>query len=111
MKQRIINFLLRHYLTAIVVDDLITTDKIGNTIVVKLNGKELTKNELQQLHAEIKALEGFRIWGILTNSLKHIAQDKIFNKSLNFDDVMAGKMMLFNLGIQESVLKVLKNKA
>lgn len=106
MKQRIINYLLRHYLNAIVVADIITTDKTK----LKLNGKDITQAELRQLQAEIKALEGFRIWGIMKNSLKHIAQDKIFNKSLNFEDTMAGKMMLFNLGTQESIIRILKGK-
>lgn len=108
MKQRIINYLHKHLLNAIVVEDVVTTNT--KTGVIMLNGKVIKNNELNQLQAEIKALEGFRIWSVMTNSLRHIAQDKVFNKSLDFNDVVAGKLMLYNIGIMESIAKVIKNK-
>lgn len=100
------NLLTRHLLHTILVSDVIYTDK-GK---IFLQGKEITHNELAQLQAEVKALEGFRIWSIMTNSVRHIAHDKIFNKSLSFEDVMAGKLMLLNLDTIESIAKVIKNK-
>lgn len=107
MKRWIKNYLLRHLLGVIIVENVITVDKKKNMVFV--GGKPISSDDIRQLQAEIKALEGFKIWGIMTNSLKHIAQDKIFNKSLNFEDVMAGKLMLFNLDTQESIAKVVKN--
>lgn len=106
MKYKIINWLLRHYLNPVLTEDIITTDK-G---VIRIGNKAITDNELRQLQAEVKALEGFRIWSIMTHSVRHIAQDKIFNKSVNFDDVVAGKLMLYNLDTIESIARVVKNK-
>lgn len=106
MKQRIINWLLRHYLNTVILSDIITIEK-G---VIKLGGLTITQHELNQLQQEVKALEGMRLWSILTNSLRMIAQDKIFNKSLTFDDVIAGKLMLFNIDTQESIIRVIKSR-
>ena len=105
MKQWIKNWLLRKYMNVVVVRDIITTTPKG---AVKLNGIAVTANEVKQLQAEIKALENFRIWGIMTDSLRYVAYDKIFNRSVNFDDVIAGKMMLYNLGVQSDIIKTIK---
>lgn len=106
MKQRIINYLLRSCLNAVVTSDVITIDK-G---VIKLEGKNITEDELRQLIAEVKALEHFRIWSIMTNSLKFQAQDKMFNKALDFDDTMAGKLILYAISLQENIMKVIKSR-
>lgn len=106
MKQKIINFLLCHLLNPVILEDVVTIEK-G---VLHLGGKPITQGELNQLQAEIKALNKARIWSILINTPRKVAQDKIFNQATNFQDVMAGKMMLFNLDTQESILRVIKNK-
>lgn len=106
MRQRIKNYLLGKLFCVIRTTDVITVDK-GNIL---LGGKRITDNELRQLQAEIKALEGFRVWSLMTNSLRLIAQDKILNKSTNFDDVMAGKLMLLNLDTIESIARIIAKK-
>lgn len=103
MKQRIKNYLLRNLLKAVITEDIVTKDPKKGTIF--LGGKRITDNELRQLQAESKALRGFRLWSIMTSSVRHIAQDKLFNRALTFDEVMAGKLMLFNLDTIESIAK------
>ncbi len=105
MKSWVKNYLLRHLFNVVIREDVITTVK-G---VLYLGGRKMSDNELRQLQAEVKALEGFRVWSIMTNSVRYIAQDKIFNKSLNFEEVMAGKMMLFNLDTIESIARKIKS--
>ncbi len=104
MIRKIKVWLLRNLYNAIVIEDVITID----TGKIRLNGKEITKNELQQFQAEIKALEGFRIWSIMTNSLEYIAQDKIFNRAETFNHVELGKMMLYCLSVQKDITKIIK---
>src|SRR5205814_2275131 len=71
------NALLSHLLKAVVAEDVITTNKNGLLI-----GKNIiTEEERRQLQAEVKALHGFRIWSLMTNSVRYIAHDKIFNRS------------------------------
>lgn len=106
MKQRIKNYLLRHLLNPVLVEDVITIEK-G---IVHLGGIPITQAEIKELQAEVKALEGFRIWSILINTPKKVAQDKIFKQATTFEDVTMGKAMLFNLDTQESIVRVVKNR-
>lgn len=108
MRQWVINFLHRHLLNAVAIDDIITIDpKKG---IISIGGNPITSDELRALQAEIKALEGFRVWSVMTNSVRHIAQDKIFNKAQNFDEITYGKAMLFDLDTIESIARTLKSR-
>lgn len=102
MRQRIINWLLRDLLNAILPDDVVTVGKSG----IFIGGKRITDAETAQLRAEAKALRGFRLWSLMTNSVKHVSHDKIFNRSVNFDDVMAGKLMLLNLDTIDGIARL-----
>jgi hypothetical protein len=87
------------------VTEVITSDK-GK---IKLGGKPITASELKQLQAEVKALMGFRVWGLMTNTVRRLAEDKIIKQSTNFDEVVAGKLMLINLDTIESIATVIKH--
>ena len=106
MKQRLINFLLRHLLNAVVVDDVVQVNE--RTKEVFINGVIATTDELRSLSAEVKGLEKMRVWSLMTGTVKHIAKDKVFNKSLKFEDVMYGKSMLFCVETIESIASVFK---
>lgn len=106
MKNRLINWLLRKTLNAVVLEDIITTDK-G---ILKIGGRIPEKTELQALQAEAKAMEGFQLWKIMNETLRAEAIDKGWNKSLNYDDLKTGKMMIYSLDVMESIIKVMKNK-
>ncbi len=62
------------------------------------------------MQAEAKALEGFKIWKLMSATTKHQAEDKIFNKSTSIEDIRSGKAMLYNLSLQKSIINVIKNK-
>lgn len=107
MKQKIVNYLLRHLVNSIVTDDVISQD---NTKKIFLDGKPVNSERIKQWQAEIKAIEGSDIWKCTVGTLKFQAQDKVFNKSLNFEDVTYGKSMLYNLSLINSIFTVVKNK-
>lgn len=106
MMQRLKNYLLGNLLKPVMKEDVITVNK-G---IMSLGGVVITPDELKQLNAEAKTLEKFRIWSIMMNSIRHVAEDKIINKSTNFEHVMSGKMMLFNIDTLQSIVDILKNK-
>jgi hypothetical protein len=106
MKQRLINYLLKHLLCSISVNDIIY-DIEGKIFI---GGKQVGDTELRSLIAEAKALEGFRIWTIMQETVKNEAMDKGFNKAVSFDDLMTCKLMLHNLGILKSIVKVIKKQ-
>ncbi len=97
---------MRHILNAVVLDDVITQDK-GK---IYLGGKEVVSGRIKQWQAEIKSIEGSDLWTCVQESLKFQAQDKIFNKSLTFEDIMYGKSMLYNLSLINSFFRVIKGR-
>lgn len=107
MKQRIINWLLRKLLNAITLDEIVTSDKAG---VVMIDGKPINPAEMKSLLAEAKAMSGFRLWSLMSNTTKHHAEEKIFNKSINMDDIRFGKAMLYNLSLQQSIINYVLSK-
>ncbi len=108
MIKKLENFLLRHLLKAITLEEIIGNDPKTKEIVI--DGLPLKTDELRAMQAEIKAMEGFRVWKIMSATTKHHAEDKIFNKSINMDDIRFGKAMLYNLSLQESIIESLKRK-
>lgn len=106
IKQKLSNYITKHVLNAFVLEDVITQDA-GK---IYLGGKEVTEERIKQWQAETKAIEGSDIWVCIQESLKYQAQDKIFNRSTNFEDVMYGKSMLYNLSLIKSFFKVVKSR-
>ena len=105
---KLLNFILSDLLNAITVDEIVSNDLKTKELLI--DGKAVTQNELTQLQAEIKAIEGFRIWQLMYNTTKHHAEERIFTKSMSMDDIHFGKAMLYNLSLQDSIIKALKGK-
>ena len=106
MRQRIINFLLKKLLNAVVLDDIIRVDK-GKLL---LGDKEIPDMELRPLIAEAKALEGFRLWQIINETVKNNAIDRGWNKSVKMEDLNTAKTIFYALDLQNSIIKLIKSK-
>jgi len=63
---KLLNFILSDLLNAITVDEIVSNDLKTKELLI--DGKAVTQNELTQLQAEIKAIEGFRIWQLMYNT-------------------------------------------
>lgn len=107
-KRRIANRLLKHLFKAVTLDDVVSNDP--KTKALLIDEKIITANELRELHAEIKSLEGFRIWKLMSHTTKHLAEEMIFVKAASSDESFFGKAMLYNLSLQESIVRVIKSK-
>lgn len=105
MRQRIINILLSHLLSSVNPDDIIHSDK-GKLYV---GDREVQDSEARSLIAEAKAIEGFRIWAIMQETIRNEAMDRGFNKSTTLDDLKTCKLMLYNLDILRSVVKAVRS--
>lgn len=108
VNKRVENWILKHLLNAITLKDIIGNDLKTKALII--DGKLPTQNELNQLNAEIKALEGFRIWRLMSETTKHLAEERIFSKSVDIEDIRSGKAMLYNLSLQKSILIAIKSK-
>ena len=76
--------------------------------IVKLNGEQLAKEEVRQLKTEAIAIQKFRLWTIMQETLKQKAIEKAVVQSTNFEQVLAGKLMLHNLSLQKSIVSVIE---
>ena len=106
MKQRIINYLFRYLLNSVVIDDVIKIDK-G---VITLGNNIINDNELRQLIAEAKALEGFTLWKILNETIKQDALDRGWKNSVKMEDLNTGKTMYYTLDLQNSIIRLIRSR-
>lgn len=109
MKKRVINWLLRKYLCAVIAEDVITIakDKQGNVTHLFLNGELVTENEAKSLKEEVRFLKNTRLWSIFQNTLANQARKTMFELSKDYDDMRNGKMMLYNLDVQKNILSAI----
>lgn len=104
VKQRIINYFLRHLFPVVDLEKVLTTNKHGQIL---LNGVPIDKKKLDTLKQEVVLFKNTTLWGILSNTLNHQAQVTIFNKSKDYQDLMNGKMILYTISVQNSIVDVI----
>lgn len=73
-----------------------------------LNGKRLVDKDIVEFQNEIKVLEKLRIWRVYTETLRDQAKQRMFEKSVTYDDMWSGKMMLKNWEVVEDINKLIK---
>lgn len=105
MKQQVINWLLKYLLCSIDVNQVITQNKVG---LLMVNNEQLSNSEISNLQSEIKFLKTTRIWKILTETLKDQARQVMFERATTFDDMKNGKMMLYNIDVQEKIVEIIE---
>lgn len=75
---------------------------------VFINREPITKDEIKVLKEEIRYLTNCRIWSIFQETLRAKAIEKAVMHSTNFEQVLAGKMMVHNLGIIKSIVETIE---
>ena len=104
--KRIKNWLLKSLLNAVTPESVATYTKEGKLCV---GGQEITSDEALNLVAEVQFIEKTRFWEICQNTLKDQAQKTIFERSKTIEDIVWGKALLYNLDLQNQVLKIIKS--
>lgn len=84
--------------------DEVFTEKDGKRY---LGNRKLTDQELENLLAEAKAIHSFTFWHLVQETIKQKAIEKSVLHSTEWEHVLAGKMMLYNLNIQKEIFKSL----
>lgn len=100
-KQWLYNWIFNHLTKPVALKNIIEVNTNGQ---IKIDGIIITSQELLALQQEVKAFQNFRLYSILFNLPKAHAEQRIFRDSKNWDDMLAGKLMLYNVSIQENVL-------
>ncbi len=64
-----------------------------------VGGREMSKRALGSVPAQAKNIAQSQLWDYLVKDIQYIANDRMYNKSTNIDDLIFGKAMLYNLDI------------
>ncbi len=78
---------------------------------IYLGNELITDAEVGLLKAEAGQLEGMRLWKVFQETIKQRAIEMAVMNSQNFEQVVAGKMMIHNIGIQKAVVKLMRELA
>lgn len=96
MRQRILNWILRNYLKAVVFEDVITTE--GK---LKLGGEPIEVGQRNSFRIEARTIQDMQLWRSLRETLKQKAHESMFSKSRSWEDMFFGKALLYNLDLIE----------
>lgn len=87
--------------------DIIEARRTPQGIKIFMDGKELTREALADLKQEAVKLSKSPLRGIIQTKLKALALDKAVNTSTKWEEVLAGKMILYTLQIEETIVTAL----
>lgn len=105
--RKLINEMLAHVLNSPNPDLVITVGEKNG--LVYLNGEQISDQELFNLAEETRALETWKVWGIVQNTLSDMARKTMNEKATTYEDMMSGKLILYALDIQRSILSSIKS--
>ncbi|MCL4399701.1 hypothetical protein M1506_00280 [Patescibacteria group bacterium] len=103
LKNLILTALTKHLLSPLEPYNVFTLN--GDKVL--LGGEEIIGQEAENLRGEAKLLKRMRLWAVFQETLKQAAYKSMFEKSNNFDDVLNGKLMIYNLDVQRNIVEEL----
>jgi hypothetical protein len=108
LKRKLITYLTSHLLSVVEEKYVITQVNVeGGRGYYLLNGEKIPVAYLAKLKQEASILKETELWKIFDNTLRSHAHKMIFVKSETYEDVVSGKLMLYNLDIQKKIVDTL----
>lgn len=80
----------------------------GKTIAAYLGKERLNIGQIGNLKQEVQLIKNTQLYSIFMNTVKDQAQQIMFTKSKDFDDMRTGKAMLYNLDILDNIIKTIE---
>jgi hypothetical protein len=77
--------------------------------ILYLGTDQMSDAEIVTMQDEIKYIERSRFWQIIQETLRQKAIEKSLLKSTDWEQVLAGKMMIHSLGIFKSIMTIIKH--
>lgn len=102
LQRNLAQFLIGDVFNAITDEDIL---EIKSQKEWRYGGRKLDVSEIELLKSEAETLEKMLLWKLLNNRKKQLAQEIIVTKSKGEDDLIAGKMILYLLDVDKSVIK------
>jgi hypothetical protein len=104
MKRLLQNWCLKHLFNTVTIENVLSR----NGVIIMLDGEQVSVAEHNALVNEARYLAETQLYKVITGTLRHQAQRKMFEESKSWEDMIAGKMMLHSIGIIENIVKTLK---
>ena len=102
LKTKLIKFVTQKLLKAVTEDELLRVDERGTMIC---RGEEVPREMREQLAKEAYFIRSSATYKLLKKDMQFVAQQRMFDKSENFDDMLFGKAQLYVLDILDRKLK------
>lgn len=97
----------KHLLKALTVRDIVTVDEKTRVLFV---GKEMmSEAEKHLLKGEAIQFQNMRLYSVLLQTPAHYAQEMLFKKIMNPEDIWTPKIMLHTVDIQEKIVDKLSS--
>lgn len=89
-------------------DHILDAKKTTDGLVLYLNGRQLEPEEIGRLKGEMDLLRPTLLWSIMSETVKQKAIVKAVLDSKEWEETLAGKMMLHVVGLQLSILDLIE---
>ena len=106
LKAKLWNWVFSYLTKPVKIEQVIEVNKIGQ---VKIDGRIISPAEIIELQQEVRAFGTMRLKTVLLNTPKSLAEQQMFANSKNWDDMLAGKLTLYTINIQENILTGILN--
>lgn len=75
---------------------------------VFIGGERIIPEQALAMQQEAEMITNTYLWKVMCSTIEASAQKRIFEKSTTMDDVMAGKMALYNLSLFKKMINTFK---
>lgn len=106
LQRKFIKFLTKHLFNSLTEEDILKAGDRGSIIY---KGRNLTKKEIQQITKDAREFKNSIIWKLLKEDATYQAQQRMFRKSENLNDIYAGKLMLHSIDIIDKTISKVSN--
>ena len=105
LRRKITNWLIHHTFCGVAFDDVITIDERMGVVII--DGKVLTKMQLENLKREAIELSHMTIFKILTSTPLEKAHTLTFKNATDYEMTLSGKLMYYIIDLQRNIVSKL----
>ena len=105
MRQRLLNYLLKHLFNAVTENHVMRYNGKQFTIA----GKILPENDVQGIISGAEAMQNLDIWKLMILDMKHEANKAMYQNSKSIEDMTFGKAMLLTIDVMQRKIDKIAN--
>jgi hypothetical protein len=95
LRRKLINLLVRHLFRFVTVDDILVQKRDG----FYLGDRKIEMKFIKELKGQADIILDMEVYQLVRKELMYVADKRMFDSSVNYDDMMFGKAMLYCLDL------------